>query len=196
MRWLAILVSAILFPTMTFAGKITVTKTIDENTLPKIKTIPSGNYLTSRQTYELLSSDPDILFIDVRDPMEISLAGRPKQVDAIVPVRVQSNKFDDSIDEFKLVDNPDFMSQMEKVLAMYGKSKHDMIIITCGSGMRSAKAAHVLIKSGYTNVWHIPDGYAGDEKPGMNSHNAWKLAGLPWTKEKKIFGNEWIKILE
>jgi len=65
---------------------------------------------------------------------------------------------------------------MQNVLTVENKTKNDMIILTCGSGMRSAKAADSLTRAGYKNVWHIPDGYAGDDKVGINSQNAWKLA--------------------
>ena len=81
------------------------------------------------------------------------------------------------------------------VMANENKSNDDLIIVTCGSGMRSAAAAQRLIDAGYTNVWHISDGYDGDELPGINTQNAWRLAGLPWTNAP-VFGDEWRLILD
>ena len=163
---------------------------VNSLTVAQAKATPLMKYISSRKAYEFLSDDPHILFVDVRDPIEISQSGRPVPIDAIVPVRLQSTKFDPNLGEFSLVDNPDFISHMKNVFDTHGKSKHDMVIITCGSGYRSAEAVHKLVAAGYTNVWHIPDGYAGDEKPGLNTHNAWKLAGLPWTMTSQSTATE------
>lgn len=58
----------------------------------------------------------------------------------------------------------------------------------CRSGDRSAKAADLLAKSGYTNVWSAIEGFEGDKaKDGPNKGkltvNGWKNANLPWTYE-------------
>jgi len=49
----------------------------------------------------------------VRDPVEISQTGLPASVDAIVPVRIHSSEFDQSIREYVLKDNPHFIEQMQ-----------------------------------------------------------------------------------
>lgn len=159
------------------------------------KTTPFEKYITSKDAYKMVSEDPYILFIDVRDPIEITQSGHPENLDAIVPFRIQTNRINKEHGGYVLVDNPAFLKSMAKILAINGKSKHDMIIITCGSGRRSAQAVRVLAKNGYTNVWHITDGYTNDEKPGLNEHNAWQLQDLPWTYDI-IRGSEWIKLIE
>jgi len=170
--------------------------TLKEHQIPAFKRVMAGNYLTSVEAYKYLGENEDVLFIDVRDSMEIGVFGHPIMLDAIVPLQIQTTKFDEVLREYKLADNAEFLSEMAIVFEMHSKSKSDMVILTCGSGQRSAKAANKLTEAGYTNVWHIPDGYVGDEKPGMNKTNAWKLAGLPWSKDL-IHGSEWrLKIVE
>ncbi len=157
---------------------------IDPELLRDVKQTPQGKYMTSEEAFDLLTKDPDILFVDVRDPVEVVLNGHPSLIDAVVPVRAQSTVFDEQILEWELKDNPNFFLSMEKTLVAFGKSRNDMIIITCGSGWRSAVAARKLHDAGYTDVWHITDGYDGEEKRGFNSENAWKLAGLPWSYDQ------------
>jgi len=156
------------------------------------KATPFGLYMSSSKAHRLVSEDPDILLVDVRDPLEIALLGHPQPVDAVVPIHVQSDLFDPEINEYALVPNGKFLDQRSEVLSEAGKSKHDLIILTCGSGYRSAEAARKLSSAGYTNVWHIPNGYVGDDKIGMNVQNAWLNAGLPWSYSL-IDETPWIK---
>jgi len=152
-------------------------------------------YLTSKQAYQILSKQPDILFIDVRDTIEIARSGHPTPIDAIVPLKIQTSVFDPELGEFILEDNPNFAAEILDVLEAENKTREEMIILTCGSGMRSAKAVERLVALGYTDVWHIPDGYDGEDKPGLNTQNAWKLAGLPWSHDI-IHGSEWRLIIK
>ena len=151
--------------------------------VPVAKQTLLNNYMSSHDVYDLVTEQPEILLIDVRDPTEVLLNGHPAQIDAVVPIMVQGNTFNDELLEWDLVRNANFLADMDATLEREGKSKHDMIIITCGSGMRSAIATNALIEAGYTNVWHIPDGYEGDDAPGFNKQNAWRIAGLPWSHD-------------
>jgi|GEM_PF-6334143 len=151
--------------------------------------------LTSLQAHVLLTAEPEILFIDVRDPVEVSLYGRPVPIDAVVPIRVQGNEFDSDLLEWKLVDNPRFLEMIEVVLENNNLTRNDRIVITCGSGRRAEIAAHALMAAGYTQVQYIPDGYPGDEKEGFNTDNAWKIAGLPWSYDP-VFGVERVGVIQ
>lgn len=164
------------------------------STLREEKHTPLGLYLSSEEAFELLNLSPETLFIDVRDPVEISIMGHPRGIDAIVPFKVYSDQFDESIGEYTLVENPEFLSEMDSILAAFGKSKTDEIVVTCGSGWRSAAAVRKLAEDGYTNAWHVVDGYEGEEKIGSNSDNAWQLAGLPWTTTETVPGSAWRKL--
>lgn len=158
------------------------------------KIIPMHRYLSSVAAARAIEADPDILFVDVRDPVEIALSGHPAPVDAIVPFRVQSEKYDSALQEFTLVRNAGFVEQMTALLAEQGLSRSDTIFLTCGSGMRSAEAVRALVKAGYTDVWHLPEGYEGDDKPGMNTQNAWSNAGLPWS-DRLVAVTPWVKAI-
>ncbi len=149
--------------------------------IPERKQTQSSYYLTSEQVHDILQDDPSILFIDVRTYEEVEASGHPHPVDAIVPYQVQSEIWDSDLQEFTLVENAAFVTKIRALLNEAGRSQYDMIIITCGSGVRSAAAARMLEDSGFNNVWHIPDGYDGDDKPGLNIQNAWKNKGLPWS---------------
>lgn len=166
---------------------------VDEATLTDPKLSPLGLYISSKKAYELLNEEPEILFIDVRDPVEVALTGHPEPVDKIVPVRLQSDVYDKEIEEFALVPNSSFLKEMKQTLKESGKSRHDAIFVTCGSGYRSGEAVRILSAAGYTNVWQIPDGYDGEEKRGMNSQNAWQNAGLPWSR-KLVPSTPWVKV--
>ncbi len=163
---------------------------LETSKLPAAKQTSLGKYLSSNAAYKLLQDNDSVLFIDVRDSVEIGLSGHPANIDAIVPLKIQTTRYNDTLFEFELTPNVQFVEELEQVLELNGKTKDDMIILTCGSGIRSAMAVNVLAKANYTNVWHIPDGYEGDEKPGINTKNAWQLAGLPWSDEL-VHGSHW-----
>ena len=163
---------------------------IDPVSIPAYKKINHDRYLSSQDAHRLLRSEPSILFVDVRDPVEIAIMGHPDQIDAIVPVNILGMNEDGRPRIGELVRNQNFFDEMEEVLAENNKSKHDFIIITCGSGRRSAVAARALYNEGYTNVWHVTDGYEGDEHTGFNRDNAWKAAGLPWSMDL-MWGSQW-----
>lgn len=168
---------------------------VDSYDLDHAKLTPLGLYMSSKGTYKAMSAAPDMLFLDVRDPLEIALSGHPSIIDAIVPVRVQSEIFNPDLKEFELVRNAEFVAQMDALIAERGVSRTDTIFVTCGSGKRSAEAVRILAKAGYTNVWHVPDGYEGDEKAGMNTQNAWYNAGLPWSYHL-VAETPWVKAMK
>lgn len=149
--------------------------------IPEHKRTETGLYLSSDRAFEVLQDNPSALFIDVRTVEEIENMGHPKLLDAIVPLRVPTGAWDQTLDEPVLAENPEFLSQIKRLIAAEGLTQYDMLIITCGSGVRSAAAARLLEQNGFTYVWHLPDGYEGDDKPGLNTQNAWKNLGLPWS---------------
>lgn len=164
---------------------------VDAASLPPHKVTPAGLYLSSFDAHAVLSKAPEILFIEVRDPGEVSISGHPVPVDAIVPVMILTPKKDPDTGAYMLADNPDFLAAMRQVATKLGHKRTDPIIITCGSGRRSAMAVRRLNMAGYPNVWHIVDGYPGDDKQGMNVANAWEMAGLPWTRTAIVPGSAW-----
>jgi len=155
---------------------------LDISDVPERKQTHTAYYLSNTAAYDLVKSNPSILFVDVRDVNEVTRVGHPAMIDAVVPVMLESDEYDEALQEPILVPNPEFVPKMKAALKITDRGVHDMIIITCGSGVRSAIASRTLEDAGFTNVWHIPDGYVGDTKPGLNSQNAWKNANLPWSE--------------
>jgi rhodanese-related sulfurtransferase len=75
---------------------------------------------------------------------------------------------------------------MADLTAKTNMDKTSTIILMCRSGDRSARAADLLGKAGYTNVYSVVDGFEGDiakegDHKGQRAVNGWKNAGLPWT---------------
>lgn len=176
---------------LTVSHAIAFESSVDGASVPPHKVTPVGLYLSSQDAHKALSRDPDILFIDVRDPDEISLAGHPVPVDAIVPVMRLTAEMDPETGSYIMSDNPDFLAAMTETIDRLAYDKSAPIIVTCGSGRRSAMAVRQLNMAGYSRVWHIVDGYPGDEQPGINIANAWEMAGLPWTTTAIVPGSAW-----
>ncbi|NPA50824.1 MAG: sulfurtransferase [Epsilonproteobacteria bacterium] len=156
----------------------------------KKKQTPQGLYLTAKEAYDMLQKEGDkILFVDVRTPEELYFVGYPKEVDKNVPlVYVDYSKFKEKKGKVKFasVKNKKFVQQVEEALKANGLNKDSKIIVMCRSGHRSAKAAKVLDKAGYKNVYTIVDGFEGDkDKEGYRTVNGWKNAHLPYTYKVK-----------
>lgn len=190
--------------TLAVALLLGVTLLPDESPRPEIiaysagvtaeKSTELGLYLSSEEAFAFLQDYPDTLFIDTRDPLEISMMGHPLGIDAIVPISIHSDKFVDSREAYALARNPDFGKMWAYIARELAVAKDDVIIVTCGNGRRSALAVNALAAKGYTNVWHIVDGYPGEElepRDGTNTQNAWQLAGLPWGNEENLPGSAW-----
>ena len=65
-----------------------------------------------------------------------------------------------------------------------------MIMVTCRSGGRAARAINALAAAGFPKTYNITDGMEGDmvKDPssvfcGQRMQNGWKNSGLPWTYE-------------
>ena len=75
---------------------------------------------------------------------------------------------------------PDFASRVQTVAKV-----DDTIMVMCRSGGRSAIAANMLAKAGFTKVYNIIDGMEGDGNGDSDSvpQGGWKNTGCPWTKK-------------
>lgn len=172
---------------------------ISEDQLPAKKHTDLKLYLTAKEAHEMLATNAgDILFIDIRTRSEVNFLGMPTLADANIPYFMPESwsEWDDKKKNFKLLPNSNFLPAVEDRLAKKGLNKDSKIILMCRSGSRSAKAANLLSKAGYTHVYTIVDGYEGDTSKseatrGQRVVNGWKNAGLPWSykldKEKMYF---------
>jgi len=144
-----------------------------------------GLYVTAREAYEMWKAAPDkVKIVDVRTPEEYLYVGHPAMAWKI-PIAAQSYEWDAAKGKFPMALLPDFVSRVSEV----AKPK-DTLLVMCRSGGRSAIAANMLAKAGFTNVYNITDGMEGDavKNPdslfvGQRLVNGWKNSGLPWTYE-------------
>ena len=156
---------------------------LDASQVSKSRQTPFGLYLTPKEAFAAISASPEIVMIDVRDPVEISFVGHPKPMDGNVPLRTISREFDPKSGAYKMISNANFVDDVDALMKRLGFSKNDPVFVTCRSGPRSAVAARLLHKAGYTNVWNLIEGFEGSIDPttGARSKNGWRNAGLPWS---------------
>ena len=78
----------------TSAGAADFGSSIKGGDLPEKKQTTLGLYLSSADAVAALEADPRILFLDVRDPIEVNFVGHPEPIDAIVPFMLFKLVFD------------------------------------------------------------------------------------------------------
>lgn len=156
---------------------------ITKENLPEGKKTALGLYVTAKEAYEQWKANPDkIKIIDVRTPEEFIFVGHPEMAWKI-PVGTQSYDWDEENKNFPMCLLSDFVSRVKEVA-----KPNDTIFITCRSGGRSAIAANLLAKDGFTQVYNVIDGVEGDLVDdessvfhGKRLKNGWKNSGCPWT---------------
>lgn len=158
---------------------------ISASKVPVKKRTSLGLYLTPKEAYHMVESNKKgTLFIDVRTRAEVDFLGMPTVADANIPYMVMDSMYGWNAKKgtFKLVPNSAFLSLVGDRVKAKGLNKNSTIIVMCRSGDRSAAAANLLAKDGYTKVYSIYTGYEGNmSKNGRRSVDGWRNSGLPWT---------------
>lgn len=145
--------------------------------------------ITPEQTWQLVQErGSEILFVDVRDPVEIMFIGFTDAVDANIPFKlVDRTQFDDEKGRFAMATNPNFEAEIEQALAAKGLDNDALIITMCRSGSSRGKpSADYLLERGFSNVNYIDHGFQGaaaseGSMRGLRVVNGWQNAGLPWS---------------
>ncbi len=154
---------------------------VDATKVSKSRATSLGLYLSPKAAHKALTDNPDILLVDVRDPVEVSFIGHPVGMDQNIPSRLATLELDPKKGAYKMISNPNFVAEMDALLKREGLTKSDPLFVTCRSGPRSAAAARLLIKAGYTNVWNLVEGFEGSTNAdGVRAKNGWRNAGMPW----------------
>lgn len=165
------------------------------------KQTPWGLYLTSTEAYEMKQAEGEsVLFVDVRDPIEIMFTGFTDVVDRNIPFLLSDpSKWHAKKPVFRMERNPSFAADVEKALADAGLDKSAPVILMCRSGgSRGAPSAKALESLGLERVYVVVDGFEGGTvKDNPNGpwrlKNGWKNSGLPWSyslnKDKMYFRN-------
>ena len=157
-----------------------------------------GLYLTAKEAGTMKREQGSgVLFVDVREPLEIMFTGFTDAVDANVPFLLANpSKWHPKKPVFAMEPNPDFVTGIEQALARAGLDKSAPIILMCRSGgTRGAPSARALEGYGFEQVYVVTDGFEGssakdDPNGPWRTINGWKNSGLPWSYEldpEKIF---------
>ncbi|MGQ5487624.1 rhodanese-like domain-containing protein [Thauera sp. ZXT1-4] len=145
--------------------------------------------ISNKDAYAKIQNDEkNVLFIDVRDPVEIMFVGSTDAVHANVPyMLVDRTQWNAEKNIFRLYRNPDFINQVKLQLAKRGLSSDAEIITMCRSGSeRGEPSAAFLRENGFPNARYVVDGFQGSAlkdgtQAGLRIKNGWQNSGLPWS---------------
>lgn len=145
--------------------------------------------LTAVETHRMVQESADeMLFIDVRDPVEIMFVGFTDSVDRNIPFTlVDRHDFSDEDSRFAMNTNADFVAGVEAALQRKGLDKTALIVTMCRSGSARGKpSAEYLTRHGFSNVKYVAKGFQGDQsaegaQEGRRVVNGWVNSGLPWS---------------
>lgn len=148
-----------------------------------------GMSVTPQEAHALVTgSREDVLFLDVRDPVEIMFVGFTDAVDLNIPyLLVDRSQWDEQKNRFRVYRNPEFLTQVEQALARRGLGREATIITLCRSGSeRGLPSAQFLRDQGFPNAVYVEHGFQGDkikegERAGFRLLNGWQNSGLPWS---------------
>ena len=143
-----------------------------------IVAIPADGYagdITPEQTWELLTTDPDAVLVDVRTQGEWEQIGVPDVTTAgkraVFTQWVLNNG----------TPNPAFLSDLQAALGDAGVGPDAKFVFLCRSGQRSIAAARVATAAGLAPSYNILQGFEGAPGiDGVRDREGWKVAGLPW----------------
>ncbi len=135
-----------------------------------------------------ITEEEPVLFIDVRDPVEIMFVGGTDMVDLNIPYMiVDRDSWNEERGTFELNLNPDFAKEVAQALADRNLPKDTLIITMCRSGSeRGEPSAEALRKAGFPNAHYVVNGFQGDaiatgNNKGFRTQNGWQNSTLPWT---------------
>ncbi len=149
----------------------------------------AGDYgISAAEAFERAEhGEEPVLFVDVRDPVEIMFIGWTDSVDINIPfLLVDRHGWNADRGGFPLPRNPDFAAEVEAALVERGLDRETTIITMCRSGSaRGEPSAAYLREAGFPNVLYVRHGFQGDriaegERAGMRLKNGWQNEGLPW----------------
>lgn len=139
---------------------------------PDIKKLDTTGMISPEKTLEMKKSNPKgVAFFDIRTRAEAMYVGMPEDADALVPYMEHQEwmvDWDDEAHMYKLEQNPDFIPEIERRMALMGLTKTDPIVLLCRYGMRGARAAIRLRNLGYTQVFFVENGSDGWKKSKLS----------------------------
>ncbi len=130
----------------------------------------------------------NLLFVDVRDPVEIMFVGFTDSVHVNVPyLLVDRSAWDEQRGTYRITQNPNFLTEIRAELKKRGLDERAEIITLCRSGSeRGEPSAAFLRANGFPNARYVVAGFQGaalkdGPQAGMRLQNGWQNSGLPWS---------------
>lgn len=145
--------------------------------------------ISAQDTYAAVQkADSKVLFVDVRDPVEVMFVGFTDAVHVNIPyLMVDRTGWDDKRGVYRLYQNPDFVAQIKSALDKRGLDTDAQIITMCRSGSeRGEPSAAFLRANGFPNARYVINGFQGaavkdGPKAGFRIQNGWMNSDLPWS---------------
>lgn len=145
--------------------------------------------VTAQAVYDRVQqNESKLLFVDVRDPVEIMFVGFTDAVHVNVPyLLVDRTIWDEQRGTYKVSQNPSFLSEIRAELKKRGLDENAEIITMCRSGSERGKpSADYLRENGFPNARYVIDGFQGPaikEGPqaGFRVLSGWQNSNLPWS---------------
>jgi rhodanese-related sulfurtransferase len=145
--------------------------------------------ITAADTFaKVRQADSKVLFVDVRDPVEIMFVGFTDAVHVNIPyLIVDRNAWNAEKGVFKTHQNPEFAARIKAELDKRGWGVDTEIITMCRSGSeRGEPSANFLRQNGFPNARFIEHGFQGaaikdGPQAGFRLQNGWQNSGLPWS---------------
>ncbi len=129
--------------------------------------------VSSREAWEILSSNPKATLIDVRTQPEWSFIGVPdlSSLGKRAICICWQGYPDMQVNE-----------RFAQDVAAAGVAPQDPVYLLCRSGQRSRNAALALTAAGYGPCYNVADGFEGphDEHGHRGTVAGWQAADLPW----------------
>lgn len=136
----------------------------------------------------ITQQDSKLLFVDVRDPVEIMFVGFTDAVHTNVPyLLVDRRAWDEQRGTYQVNQNPRFLDEIRAELNKRDLDENTEIITLCRSGSeRGEPSAAFLRANGFPNARYVIAGFQGaalKEGPqaGMRLQNGWQNSDLPWS---------------
>ena len=138
---------------------------------------PSANTyagdVSIKEAWDLLTSDPKSVLIDIRTAAEWAYVGGPDlsalNKDAL---RISWQLFPD------MSKNPDFLCELSAAVP----DKETTLLFLCRSGVRSISSSISATAAGFANSFNVLNGFEGDKDDisHRGSLTGWKAESLPW----------------
>lgn len=126
--------------------------------------------VSAQEAYELMQSDSDYIYLDVRSVPEFEAGHPPRAIN--IPIMHFTPGAGMS-------PNGDFAAVAEASLPKDAK-----LVVGCKSGMRSARACDVLSQMGFSNLANVRGGFVGAmDNLGRVSEPGWSMLNLPTCSE-------------